>query len=70
MCIVDHDKLAPMDDASGTAKNVLRNHKRKNRGENGCAKNYIGMAVTTIGREAENLIPYHVVKTMDAYQNY
>lgn len=63
VCIVDHDRLAPMDKASSTARKVLRAHRRRNTGSD-CAKRYIGMAVTTIGREAENIVPYQALKAV------
>lgn len=63
VCIVDHDRMAPMDKASSTARKILRIYRRRNEG-NDYTKRFIGVAVTTIGREAENMIPYHVVKSI------
>ena len=68
VCIADHDRLAPMDKKSSTARTVLKIYSKRNRGENDRGQRFIGIAVTTMGREAENMIPYHIFKSI--YPDY
>ena len=70
VCIVDHDKSAPMDGVSHTAKRVLVNHVKRNVEGRDETCRYIGLAMTTIGREVENVIPYRLFRVMEAYQDY
>ena len=66
VCIVDHDKLAPMDKTSDTAKKVEKIYKERNlNNRNQC---FIGLGILTIGRELENYIPYHLFKKI--YSSY
>lgn len=64
VCIVDQDRGAPTDRRSDTARVVLRIHRGRNRRSNERRRPFIGVAVTTIGREVENLIPYRVCRSM------
>ena len=72
VCIVDHDRRAPMDKMSVTAKNVIQIYEKKNEQSNNDDKCFIGLAIETVGRELENYIPYNLFKIMynDSYQYF
>ena len=70
VCIVDHDKSAPTDRQSSTARAVMENYRRRNMDawpNNVC---FIGIALVTVGRELENFIPYSVLKCIPRYRDY
>ena len=70
VCIVDHDKLAPADKKSPTARKVERIHTRRNLDRTCSDECFIGLGIVTIGRELENYIPYHLLKVIDEYRDY
>ena len=70
VCVVDHDKVAPMDRKSSTAKGILTNHHRRNVGQSYKHECYVGVSCTTIGKELENWIPYHLFKLMPRFRNH
>ena len=69
VCIVDHDKLAPMDKASATANKVKKIYTDRNiNNHNQC---FIGLGILTVGRELENYIPYDLFSTIySSYQHF
>ena len=64
VCVADHDRSAPMDRKSAGARGVLLIHTQRNAGPGDGSRNYIGLGTTTVGREVENHIPYHLVRGM------
>ncbi len=71
VCIVDHDKLAPMDKVSKTAKEVDKIYTNRNININTDNQRFIGLGISTIGRELENHIPYHILKkTNTSYPDF
>ena len=70
VCVVDQDKLAPMDRSAGAAREVLANYRRRNVEEWRHERCFIGIVLATTGRELENFIPYSLFKLMPRYYNY
>ena len=70
VCIVDQDKLAPIDKKSPTVKKIERIYRRRNLDKTCNDECFIGLGVATVGRELENYIPYHLLKVMEEYSNY
>ncbi len=70
VCVVDHDKLAPMDQLSSSAIRVLREYEKRNGDVTGDGDCFIGIALATVGREAENYIPYSLLREMPGCQGY
>ena len=64
VCIVDHDRMAPMDRRSNTAKSVINYHNRRNGNLGSNNQCYIGLACETVGREVENWIPYRLLRQL------
>ena len=70
VCVVDHDSLAPNGKKSGTANHVISLYRKRNCENISGQSCFIGIGTTTVGRELENYIPYHLFKEMEAYQGY
>ena len=70
VCIVDSDKMAPKSKSSGTAKNVLRYHKKRNIDKNSKMEPYIGEGCATLGREVENYIPLNLLAMIRRYKGH
>ncbi len=64
VCVVDHDRLAPMDSKSAGARQILLIQTQRNESPGGGRGSFIGLGTTTVGREVENHIPYHLIKGM------
>ena len=70
VCVVDQDRLAPMDRMSANAKAVIANYRKRNLDgwrQDAC---FIGSCLETIGRELENYIPYELLKLIPQYARY
>lgn len=61
VCVVDTDQKAPAGRKSSTCNKVIAKQ-RRNEG------NFVGASFTTIVREIENFIPYHILTSMDCYK--
>lgn len=70
VCVVDHDSLAPNGKKSATANKVISIYRKRNCGNISGQSCFIGIGITTVGRELENYIPYHLFKEMAAYHGY
>ncbi len=70
VCVVDSDKLAPMDKKSDTANQILSIKKRHNVDESDPAEPFIGDSFITVGRELENYLPYEEIKNIDNYRGH
>lgn len=69
VCVVDHDRLAPMDRMSATARKVVGIYERRNLADPESNQCFIGLGIETVGREAENIIPYGLFRYMENYRN-
>ena len=70
VCLVDDDKMAPMDRKSSSARGVLRTYRRRNLEVDREEECFIGLAATTVGRELENYIPLTALREIPQYRLY
>lgn len=70
VCLVDNDKMAPMDRTSSSARAVLSNYRRRNVDPDRHNECFIGLAVATVGKELENYIPLSALRHVPEYRLY